>query len=100
MSYSDSPHNVLHSTSYVVTFPVGAIFQFDPNTYIVDEDVAGGTQAVSLQLISNRVLATNIDLQVSVTGGTATAIGMYHMCVGKQAYIEYTLFYDSNVLEM
>ena len=40
----------LHNNN-VVTFPAVAIFQFNPNTYTVDEDVASGTQAVSLQLI-------------------------------------------------
>ena len=66
--------------NYVVTIPVVAIFQFNPNTYTVDEDVAGGTQAVSLQLVSG-TLATSIGIQVTVTGGTATAIGMYQQCV-------------------
>jgi len=61
----------------VVTFPAVAIFQFNPNTYTVDEDVASGTQAVSLQLISG-TLTTNIGIQVTVTGGTATLNGMYH----------------------
>jgi len=60
----------------VVTFPAVAIFQFNPSTYTVAEDVAGGQQAVSLQLISG-ILSTNIGLQVTVTGGTATAIGTY-----------------------
>jgi len=62
--------------NYVVTFPAVAIFQFNPSTYTVAEDVAGGQQAVSLQLI-NGTLSTNIGLQVTVTGGTATAIGTY-----------------------
>ena len=60
----------------MVTFPAVAIFQFNPSTYTVAEDVAGGEQAVSLQLISG-TLSTNIGLQVAVTGGTATAIGMH-----------------------
>jgi len=48
-----------HYHDYVVTFPAVAIFQFNPSTYTVAEDVAGGQQAVSLQLISG-TLATNI----------------------------------------
>ena len=55
--------------NYVVTFPAVAIFQFNPSTYTVAEDVAGGEQAVSLQLISG-TLSTNIGLQVAVTGGS------------------------------
>ena len=61
----------------MVTFPAVAIFQFNPSTYTVDEDVAGGQQAVSLQLVSG-TLTANIGIQVTVTGGTATAIGKYH----------------------
>ena len=66
--------------NYEVTIPVGVIFQFNPSTYTVAEDVAGGTQAVSLELVSG-TLATSIGIQVTVTGGTATAIGMYQPCV-------------------
>jgi len=61
----------------VVTFPAVAIFQFNPNTYTVAE--AGGTQAVSLQFISG-TLTTNISIQVTVTGGTSTPSGTYHVC--------------------
>ena len=71
-----------HTNNYVVTFPAVAIFQFNPSTYTVDEDVAGGQQAVSLQLISG-TLTANIGIQVTVTGGTATAVGKYHWCVGR-----------------
>jgi len=68
----------------VVTFPAVAIFQFNPSTYSVAEDVAGGEQAVSLELVSG-TLTTNIGIQVTVTGGTATAtaVGKYHWCVGR-----------------
>jgi len=64
----------------VVTFSAAAIFQFIPSTYTVAEDVAGGQQVVSLQLISG-TLTANIGIAVTVTGGTATAIGMYQWCV-------------------
>jgi len=58
-------------------FPAVATFQFNPTTYTVAEDVAGGQQAVSLELVSG-TLSTNIGIQVTVTGGTATLNGMYH----------------------
>ena len=64
---------------YRVTILVGVIFQFNPSTYTVAEAVAG-MQAVSLQLVSG-TLATSIGIEVTVTGGTATAIGMYQWCV-------------------
>jgi len=84
----------------VVTFPAVAIFQFNPSTYTVAEDVAGGEQAVSIQFISG-TLTTNVSIQVTVTGGTSTPSGTYHMCVRKnKACIEYTLFYDTNVLKI
>jgi len=68
------------------------MFRFNPSTYTVDEDVAGEQQTVSLQLISG-TLTFSIDTQVSVTGGTARAIGMYHRCVGRtnraRAFLHY-----------
>ena len=77
----------------MVTFPADAIFQFIPSTYTVAEDVVGERQTVSLQLISG-VLAANIDLQVTVTGGTAAALGRYHWCVGKKYKIHTLLQYQ------
>ena len=53
----------------MATFPVVAIFRFNPDAYTVAEDV--GTQVVSLELISG-TLAFNIGVLVSVAGGTAT----------------------------
>ena len=61
----------------MVTFPAVAIFQFNPSTYTVDEDVAGGQQAVSLQIISSGTLTTSIGIQVTATGGTATLNGTH-----------------------
>ena len=61
----------------MVTFPAVTIFRFNPSTYTVAE--ADGTQAVSCQLISG-ALTTNISIQVTVTGGTATPSGTYHLC--------------------
>ena len=44
-----------------------------------------GEQAVSLELVSG-TLTTNIGIQVTVTGGTATLNSMYHWCVGRGSY--------------
>ena len=66
-------------------FSAVATFQFNPSTYTVAEDVAGGQQAVSLELVSG-TLTTNIGIQVTVTGGTATLNGMYHWYVGWGSY--------------
>ena len=64
-------HHTLLSTS-----PIDAVFQFFPSDYTVNEDVASGQQAVSLELVSG-TLTFNIDIQVSVTGGSATGNGKW-----------------------